>query len=88
LVVEGGKVQVQEQVEDLATTCWIRFSVAGGAMLELGMEVRVVAAAAHSWTAEAVDGGSDTQDVDGNGTIKCGLFFRIEITALDVFSNR
>jgi len=82
-------MQVQEQVEDMAPTCSIRCTTAGGAVLEVGLEVHVVAAAPNSWTAEAaVAVGEDTQDIDGNGVVKCGLFFRVEITALDAFSNR
>ena len=82
-------MQVQEQVEDMAPTCNVRLTTAGGAVLEAGLEVRVVPAAPHSWTAEAaVAVGEDTQDVDGNGVVKCGLFFRVEVTALDAFSNR
>jgi hypothetical protein len=82
-------VQVQEQVEDMPPACHVRVTTASGAVLEVGVEVHVVAANPHSWTAEAaVAEGEDTQEVDGNGVVICGLFFRVEITALDAFSNR
>ena len=81
-------VQVQEHVSDKPVSSWIRFSTAGRSLIELTLHVKVVAAEPSAWTAAAVDGGPETQGVDAEGHIKCGQFFRLELSAVDAFNNR
>ena len=73
---------------DKPSAYWIRFSATGRDILELGLHVKLVAAEPFSWTAEAVDGGPETQGVDAEGHIKCDQFFRLDIRAVDAFNNR
>ena len=60
----------------------------GHSMIELALHVRVVAAEPHAWTASAVDGGPHTQGVDSEGQVRCGQFFRLEVSAVDAYNNR
>ena len=81
-------LQVQDHTEEAASAFWVRFTVAGGATLELGVTVSVAAGPPHSWRLTCVDGDTETQGIDETGSVRCGQFFRVEVEALDSFNNR
>lgn len=79
---------MQEQVEEGPMACWIKFSAAAQPTLDLAVLVKVMPGPPHSWSAEALDKNSVSQGLDASGSVKCGQFFCLEITALDAFNNR
>lgn len=56
--------------------------------LELPILVKTAAGPPHSWSAEALDKSSVSQGLDAHGIVKCGQYFTLEISALDIHNNR
>jgi len=81
--------QAAQSVAEVATP-YLRFlgdGASAAVIVELGLEVRVSAAAPANWAVSLIDEGV-SQCAEELGVVYCGKPFALEVEALDAFNNR